>query len=459
MGDKHDASCLPTFVFPPYEQFKRNLDLQLHNARVPASSPIHPPPSRATLSLAPQAPACQPEGITATTTARGSKSAVILELQSLKQCMQQLEEDNESLMEKVSKLENDTRKEKKHIMQEMNDLHRMVAELQHESENLAAKVEVTSGSLNASDREDIKPIIDKEVAKKMEKSHQATNSNALLWDVFAKAMACLKKLTGNLLPEYPKEGKEWPLRTGSEDKALRFKWDKPSSDETNWPNLQIIIKEICTNGSSYSHAVTSLLTELLDDNLQEHVIWKYKELVKARAGHLKGKAKPVITALIAISSSPDPDKALEGDSKAVLSEALTKLDVCQCKHNNLPPAHELCNKKYDAAMVHMLMSDDEDSYKDGTLVMMEYVSHAPVYQSEELCKFYTAIDGLTDPNPSNNPLPITKKLENCVHHWMISTEWLQDAKNKIYDILSQITESGKAWGDPEDPEAIEAKQK
>ncbi|KAF8875402.1 hypothetical protein CPB84DRAFT_1796495 [Gymnopilus junonius] len=98
----------------------------------------------------------------------------------------------------------------------------MIAELQHESENLAAKVEMTGGGQAAS-----------------------SVTQALLWDVFAKAMACPKKLTGNLLPEYPKEGEEWPLRTGSEDKALRFKWDKPFSDETNWPNLQHL------NGSGF----------------------------------------------------------------------------------------------------------------------------------------------------------------------------------------------------------------
>ncbi|KAF8883745.1 hypothetical protein CPB84DRAFT_1789738 [Gymnopilus junonius] len=234
MGNKCNASCPPAFVFPLYEQFKGILDPQLHNARFPGSSPIRPPPSMATSSLVPHAPACQAEG--------------------LKQHVQQLEEDNKGLTDKVTKLENDTRKEKKCVMQEMSDLHRMIAELQHEPENLAVKVEMTGGSLNDLDGEDIKPVINEEVAEKMEKSHQAASSNALLQDVFAKAMACPKKLTGNLLPEYPKEGEEWSLRTGSEDKALHFKCDKLSSDETNWPNLQIIIKEIHTNGSSYSPA-------------------------------------------------------------------------------------------------------------------------------------------------------------------------------------------------------------
>ncbi|PPQ79798.1 hypothetical protein CVT26_012596 [Gymnopilus dilepis] len=51
----------------------------------------------------------------------------------------------------------------------------------------------------------------------------------------------------------------------------------------------------------------------------------------------------------------------------------------------------------------------------------------------------------------------SKKLEYRARRWMISPEWLKVPGNSVYDVPGRIAESGKAWGDPEDPEDIEAK--
>ncbi|KDR68906.1 hypothetical protein GALMADRAFT_256395 [Galerina marginata CBS 339.88] len=62
---------------------------------------------------------------------------------------------------------------------------------------------------------------------------------ALLRTVFAASMGCPNKLTGEILPEYPKEGEEWPLKTDSDEKAMRFCWDQPYSFASNWKNWRV----------------------------------------------------------------------------------------------------------------------------------------------------------------------------------------------------------------------------
>ena|SRR6266545_3723176 len=61
--------------------------------------------------------------------------------------------------------------------------------------------------------------------------------------------------------------------------------------------------------------------------------------------------------------------------------------------------------------------------------------------------------------PKDLSPPIAKKLENRVHRWMVSIEWLNKTENKDYDTPSRIAASGVAWGDEKDPEEIEAIQK
>ncbi|KAF8803059.1 hypothetical protein BYT27DRAFT_7110843, partial [Phlegmacium glaucopus] len=148
-----------------------------------------------------------------------------------------------------------------------------------------------------------------------------------------------------------------------------------------------------------------------------------------------------------------------------------KLDVRIRKRGNLDEKHELRDKKYDAAMVHTLMSEDEDSVKDGQVIKTEFTSRPPVYRSVELEQFYKALDKLPDPVPPQKyikravgmpkdiPPLIAKKLENRARRWMISSDWLEKPENKGFDMPSRISSSGVAWGDDKDPEEIEATQR
>jgi hypothetical protein len=80
-----------------------------------------------------------------------------------------------------------------------------------------------------------------------------------------------------------------------------------------------------------------------------------------------------------------------------------------------------------------------------------------------------AVDAAVDLKPSNRytirvrgePVDtapkITKKLDTRARRWMIRPEWFLEGNNDIYDIPTQVAESGKAWGDEDDPEDLEKK--
>lgn len=83
----------------------------------------------------------------------------------------------------------------------------------------------------------------------------------------------------------------------------------------------------------------------------------------------------------------------------------------------------------------------------------------------------TVVDAATDPTPTNkytirsigptidDPPKGTRKLEGRARRWMISTIWLSTDEHMIFDVPTRIAESGRAWGDKEDPEEIEAENK
>lgn len=80
-----------------------------------------------------------------------------------------------------------------------------------------------------------------------------------------------------------------------------------------------------------------------------------------------------------------------------------------------------------------------------------------------------AVDAAADPKPSNRytvrvrgeavdvPPKVTKKLETRARRWMIRPEWFKEGTNDVYDIPTRVAESGKAWGEEDDPEDLERK--
>lgn len=61
-----------------------------------------------------------------------------------------------------------------------------------------------------------------------------------------------------------------------------------------------------------------------------------------------------------------------------------KLKARLRKRAKLPPNSKWLNPKYDPAFVYQLMSDDEDEYGPEDVKTGNFVSHAPLYRSEEV---------------------------------------------------------------------------
>ncbi|PPQ83418.1 hypothetical protein CVT26_004406, partial [Gymnopilus dilepis] len=391
MSRERDASC-PPFNPPQPQAFEDRLDPQLRNNLKPmhsASSPIRPPQSSIAPSSTVSRPPAQHGGLTAAganSNASRTKAAFVLEVEGLKGRVTQLEEENEELKKRVDKLERDAKKEKLRVGEQIIAVQAMIDDLQEQSKGWEARMDVDSANFAGGERgeEDVKPVLDKETVERLEKSFEAANTNilkSLLRDVFIKAMACPAKLTANVLPSYPKEGEEWPMRVDGGERALRFQWKYDHTNEVNWKNLQAIMKEIRASGAAHLPAAAPVLADLSDDDLQGRIIWKYATGDSVELG------------------PPATQKELSASVR--MSRAKGKLDVRMRKRDNLPPGHHLRDKKYDTAMVYSLMSDDEDTYKDGNRITTEYTSRAPTYRSDELRKLYTDIDALSDPNPSN----------------------------------------------------------
>ncbi|KAF9056738.1 hypothetical protein BDP27DRAFT_1242392, partial [Rhodocollybia butyracea] len=124
--------------------------------------------------------------------------------------------------------------------------------------------------------------------------------------------------------------------------------------------------------------------------------------------------------------------------------------------------------RYDGAFIANAMSEDEDEIVNGKKTG-KYVSRGMVYRSAVVKALYESVDTVTDPNLRNSynehirgddteiPPPVARKLDARVRRWMVSTEWLAKAENKAWDVPSRIAESGKAWGDLNDPEDFEEK--
>ena len=81
-----------------------------------------------------------------------------------------------------------------------------------------------------------------------------------------------------------------------------------------------------------------------------------------------------------------------------------------------------------------------------------------------------AVDAVKDPDPSSRyvvcvkgpireePPKVSIKVSNKARRWMVDEDWLVKEENQIYDTEWRIIESGKAWGDEEDPEVLIAKR-
>ena len=72
-------------------------------------------------------------------------------------------------------------------------------------------------------------------------------------------------------------------------------------------NLQAIIKEIHHNGQQHIPGASSALANISDDDLLNRVTWKFNELSKTFKAYKKAQLAAVSSAVIIVTSSPDPE--------------------------------------------------------------------------------------------------------------------------------------------------------
>ncbi|KAJ3508324.1 hypothetical protein NLJ89_g5818 [Agrocybe chaxingu] len=453
-------------------------------ARAPASSPIRPP-----VSSTGRAPG---KSVTAT--------SLVLEVNTLKQRLDRVEAENKRQAGDIERLKTEAREDREQALNELAALQQQVADLfqdvkkkneeSDESDNDRGKdTEIEASGSESDDESDSE--VDQKSSKDVKKSKAAlkdSNINLLIRTVFSEAMACGAKLTGDRLPDYPGPDETWPVKPGTTEKVIRFRWDQGPDHRDNIEGLAFIILEIRTNGAQYVPTAASLLNMILPAHLKARVADKFKRLANEAKRHKKVNPPP-IRRVINVSSSSDPaegetDHAIADTSEVevvvpmatqkadtsgkLASRRKGKLEVRKCKRDSLPADHLLRHPKYDSAMIENAMSDDETAYQPNSEIdPSKFISRPLKYRSAELIAFLNDVDAIKDPNPANkyvrrergpviNAPPImtaANKPERAISRWMVDVQWLETGSNYEYDVPRRIRENGEHWGDVESTRA------
>ncbi|KAL0056600.1 hypothetical protein AAF712_016794 [Marasmius tenuissimus] len=261
--------------------------------------------------------------------------------------------------------------------------------------------------------------------------------------------------TAKDLPAYPAEDEEWPLHPTTQQRLTRFRWDLKWNEEPNWATLKKVSTYVKDKGAIHLPAAKSALDEVSEKDCFERVKGRFIDLAtavkktKKESGEVDGE-------------DGDPD---EKKKRTRQTRQKSKFEVRKRKRESLQLKDPLRDPKYDKAMAYTLMSGDEDDPNGDN-----FISRKPTWRSEEANSFYLRIDAVNDPKPGkrytkrvrgepvDEPVPWTNKLELRARRWMVDVAWLEEPKNKQYDVPNRIAGSGKLWGDKDDPEDLLAKE-
>ncbi|RXW19603.1 hypothetical protein EST38_g6242 [Candolleomyces aberdarensis] len=198
----------------------------------------------------------------------------------------------------------------------------------------------------------------------------------------------IPKLDATLLPTIDQDNPDFfsnlPFLRGSKDvQQQRFYWDRTSKDPHNHRALQTMAEHARKYAASSGIAdAEAALDRVPAPKLIRHFCERYDRIKKKVKG---------------------TDGSAARSKKPTTNRAPGKLQVRKRKRGQLPEGHTYLNPRYDAAMHHQLMSDDEDCFnEDGQRNRNQYISHQPTWRSQELADFFKTIDAIPDPQPSNS---------------------------------------------------------
>ncbi|KAG6825375.1 hypothetical protein H0H92_003923 [Tricholoma furcatifolium] len=334
----------------------------------------------------------------------------------------------------------------------------------------------TSGEDSESD-EDCKPTIIEETVERSVLAYKDTAFKELTRYAFNHLMG-IGKFTAESAPPYPADNNKetWPHLPGTTDPVLRFRWDKPWDHDDNFYSIRMIVGWMKRHGEEAVPASKKALLQISAEDHQQRVRERFTNLQRMVKEAAKGKAPEQVVDLVDETEDggagvirEEPQIRPTTTLATLRSRAAGKLKNRLVQRDKLPADSPWRHEKYDAAFVATLMSDDEDEYDENGKATNRFISRAPLYRSEEMKKLLEAIDSVPLDKSKrfvsrvrgdlvDVPPKTTKKLEFRARRWMVDEEWLAKEENEKWDVDSRIAESGKAWGDEEDPEVIVAKR-
>ncbi|KAG6895008.1 hypothetical protein C0992_003535 [Termitomyces sp. T32_za158] len=330
-----------------------------------------------------------------------------------------------------------------------------------------------------------KVSLTKKIEEEIEGSSLAYGDNALKELTRYAFNFCMgiARFSENNPPVYPDtdDKSTWPKIQGTDDAVLRFRWDRAWTDEDNYHSIRWLMGWMKRHGSGVVPSSKLPLLRISEEDLQKRVRERFNNLRK-KVKAAEGTHKESGTENQAGGLSEGGDGGLtnlskegmvkvegrKGPSTAGLrSRAAGKLAIRKMQRDKLPADSPYRDPKYDPAFVVNLMSDDEDEYNENGKTTKRFISRAPLYRSQELIKLLATIDAVPFEGPKRylervRGLPIdvppkrSNKMELKARRWMIDEAWLAKPENQKWDDESRIVDSGKAWGDDNDPEDIAA---
>ncbi|KAG6905053.1 hypothetical protein DXG01_005374 [Tephrocybe rancida] len=271
----------------------------------------------------------------------------------------------------------------------------------------------------------------------------------------------------------------WPLKPGTDIRLTRFRWDKPHTDKVNWNNLMTISKELKANGAQTSPAAADAIQFVSKEDRDGRIIQKFKDLAK-EVRRVERTSKTSVpgssndgegqdNVVDGLEGGGGKEESVEIKVTGRPSRQNGKLKMRIKKRELLPLDSPWRDPKYEAAMTTTLMSDDEDYYVDGKLVPGRYLARPPLYRTDILNEFYTAIDSVVPDDigkytlrvrgdPKDCKPPKAHMIKNKARRWMVSPDWLNlNDTNKACNKL--LADNGKLWGDAKDLEELVELQK
>ncbi|KAG6877238.1 hypothetical protein C0993_009247 [Termitomyces sp. T159_Od127] len=334
-----------------------------------------------------------------------------------------LKAKNRDLMEWKEKTNIEQKGEREKMARELAELKGELDGLKNEWKKVNVLAEDGNSGIESGTEDD---GLNEEARLAVELSTAHANSNifkALVRTQFIEAMGCPGKLTADVLPPYPRTTDEWPVRPGTEVKAIRFRWERPHTDPDNWAGLMLISHEIQENGKQTMPSATAAIEHVSKDDHEARIIQKFKDLAKeVRRAHAKK-----ITSLD-VGTVQDAKGAGSEGHKGEGNITVKKEEFTEAKKSMRQSRQKGLNKFYQALDA--------------------------VPNPDQSIKYTLRIQG----EPKDYKPPHANSIKNKAQRWMVRQEWLDlNPVNQACDKL--LADSGQLWGDANDLEELEARQK